>query len=201
MTANNPAVLYPYVNPQVETLPTQAQLVAATPGVPTNYKYMPEPLRQGPYALQYGLQLLYPLQKQFVSASLRRVVDGVTFGNGGTLSNSTTYTGWMAIPRNCTITGAWVICGTAPASGTNTLALLVGGSAGSTILTSATYNVTAMTNNSLIALPLLSAGSAILDLYASSGSPPALYCAWNAGVQGTAAANCGVFVEFEMDDF
>lgn len=180
----NPAIVNPNPSPQSTT----------SPGNP--------PAAAGPLTMFYGLRLIYPLQKQYVNGALKRVTEKILFNNGVTLADSTVYKGWIALPRNCTLTGLWLIMGVVPTAGVNALKVLLGSSGGATLLSGATFNPVGMAANTLVPVPLSAAVPTPLYLFNTPPVlPPALYCEYDSGVQGTAAQNVGLFAEFEMDDF
>lgn len=135
--------------------------------------------------------------KANVKSNLKRVYACVALAPvTGAAADSTNYSGFIAFGRAGTVTKITVIADTPPAGGTDTLAVKKASSAGNTMLSASTYDMTSLVANTATSMTL-TATAADLTLTAAQG----IWLRYAAGVQTTDAINICVCVEFEPDDY
>ena len=111
-------------------------------------------------------------------------------------ADSTVYKVMLFPGVACTVKAITFGAQVAPIGGTDTLKVLKGGSAGTTMLSTATVNATTLADNTGTAATL-TATPANLVLTASQG----IYCEYSAGVQTTDAQDVSATVEIEPTDY
>ena len=161
-----------------------------------------------------GIRTLYPIQKLFLTGSVRRDNQGIDFGP---CAASTTYANWVLIPRAALITAVFLVLQTVPTGGTATVAVTYNGVS---LLSTANVSTIGLTAGVIYSLPIattpLSLVPANLDFgsplpYITSANGPAagagvgypypVLVTYAEGATTVHSSNILVSVEYEQDDF
>jgi hypothetical protein len=115
---------------------------------------------------------------------------------GGSLANGTVYKTLIVPGKYCRLVDVKIIQSTVVVGGTNTLQVLQGSSAGTTMLSAATFDPTTISGaNQATSVPLSATPAALI--VNASGAGSGVYVAYTSGTQGTAGVDTTISLEFE----
>jgi len=137
-----------------------------------------------------------PITKANINASVRRQRMTIPLSPvTGAAADSTNYSGWFFPGVACTVTGISLITDTPPTVGTDVFTAKKASSAGTTMLSAASYNCNSLVANTGTPMALTTT-AADLQLTATQGA----HLRYAAGVQTVDLINLFATVEYEVTD-